>query len=254
MRVIGYPMAGSPVRIASVQTPKTLGTAMIKITHYCKTPQEHIGMQIVTLAAENFTEISLHGTPPSNPLYPVHQAALAFEIGTYLHAMGESAERPIGLYVATDQHDPNLVIGFLKYLPLKDMPEACGITYMAVRQDQRKKGVARALMAELLARHPHAELTCFVEKVPLYERLGFRVIGHRDTQVRMCTREKTAEGMMAVLDTSQLYTTPAMQMVMHAQVQKVGAKAMRDAERQFSRQVDQRTRKAKEFAEARLGG
>ncbi len=226
---------------------------MIKITHYSKTPQEHIGMQIVSMATENFTEISLHGTPPSNPLYPVHQAVLAFEIGTYLHAMGESPERPIGLYVATEEDDPNLVIGFLKYLPLKNMPDACGITYMAVRQEKRRKGVARALMAELLARHPHAELTCFVEKVPLYESLGFRVIGHRDTQVRMCTREKTAVGVMAVLDTSQLYTTPAMQMVMRAQVQKMGMKAMRDAERQFSRHVDQRTRKAKEFAESRLG-
>jgi GNAT superfamily N-acetyltransferase len=226
---------------------------MINISHYTKTPQEHIGMQIVSLAAENFTDISMYGTPPSNPLYPVHQAALAFEMGTYLHAMGESPERPIGLYVATDQHDPNLVIGFLKYLPLKDMPEACGITYMAVRQEKRRKGVARALMAELLNRHPHAELTCFVEKVPFYEGLGFRVIGHRDTQVRMCTRENTAEGVMAVLDTSQLATTPAMQMVMHAQVQKWGPKAMRDAERQFSRHVDQRTRKAKDFAESRLG-
>lgn len=226
---------------------------MIKITHYSKTPQEHIGMQIVSMATENFTEISLHGTPPSNPLYPVHQAVLAFEIGTYLHAMGESPERPIGLYVATEEDDPNLVIGFLKYLPLKNMPDACGITYMAVRQEKRRKGVARALMAELLARHPHAELTCFVEKVPLYESLGFRVIGHRDTQVRMCTREKTAVGVMAVLDTSQLYTTPAMQMVMRAQVQKMGMKAMRDAERQFSRHVDQRTRKAKEFVESRLG-
>lgn len=225
---------------------------MIKICHYSKTPLEHLGMQIVSLAAENFTDLSMLGTPPSNPLYPAHQAGLAQEIRTYLLAMGDSPEVPIGLYVAVEQDDPNLVIGFLKYLPLKDLPEACGITYMAVRKEKRRKGVARALMRELLARHPHAELTCFVEKVPLYERLGFRVIGHRFTQVRMCTREKTAEGVMSVLDTSEIYRGPAIQMAMHTQFQKVGTKAMRDADRQFNRHVDQRTRKAKEFAESCL--
>jgi GNAT superfamily N-acetyltransferase len=224
---------------------------MIKISHYSNTPPEHIWMQIVSLAAENFTDISMYGTPPSNPLFPIHQAALALEISMYIRAMGSSPERPVGLFVATAQDDPNLVIGFLKYLPLKDMPEACGITYMAVRQEKRRRGVARALMGELLALHPHTELTCFVEKVPLYEKLGFRVIGHRDTQVRMCTREKSAEGVMAVLDTSQIYSTPPIQMTMHMQVQKVGEKAMSDGARQFSRYVDQQTRKAKAFAEAK---
>lgn len=45
---------------------------MIKISHYSETPQEHIGMQIVSLAAENFTEISLYGTPeqPAVPRSP----------------------------------------------------------------------------------------------------------------------------------------------------------------------------------------
>ncbi len=210
-------------------------------------------MQIVSLAADNFTDISMYGTPPSNPLFPIHQAALALEISIYIRSMGSSPDHPVGLFVATEQDDPSLVIGFLKYLPLKDMPEACGITYMAVRQDKRRRGVARALMGELLALHPHAELTCFVEKVPLYERLGFQVIGHRHTQVRMCTREKTAEGVMAVLDTSNIYSAHEIKMVIHAQIQKVGEKAIRDAERQISRLVDQRTRKAKEFAELCLG-
>lgn len=227
---------------------------MLTITHFDTTPSQIIGQQVIDMAIEYFTELSLSGTPPSSPLYPIHQAVMAVEMGTYLHSMGLDALRPIKLLVATDSAEPNLVVGFLKYLPLKDFDDACGVTYMAVRNGHRGRGIGRALMAELLKRRPHTELSCYVEKVPFYERMGLQVIGVRDTQVRMCTHPQSANGIMAVLDTQSMIHTPTVRMAAQTQMQKYGAKAMRDAERQFTRHVDRRTRQANEFYLARTQG
>lgn len=227
---------------------------MLTITHYDATPPQIIGTQVIDMAIEYYTELSLSGTPPSSPLYPVHQAVMAVEMGTYLLSMGIDALRPIKLLVATDSKSPNLVVGFLKYLPLKDSDDACGVTYMAVRQGHRGRGIGRALATDLLKRRPHTELSCFVEKVPFYERMGLQMIGVRETQIRMCTHPQSAEGIMAVLDTQSMIHAPTVRMAAHIQLQKNGAKLMRDADRQFSRHVDRRTRQATEFYLARTQG
>lgn len=226
---------------------------MLTITRHTETPSEHIGMQVIAMAADYFTEISLAGTPPSNPLYPIHQAALAIELGIYLQGIGMSDERPVGLITATDTDNPGEVLGFLNFLPLTGIEGACGVTYMAVLQGHRRKGIARAMMTELLASHPHTELSCFVEKVPFYERLGFQLIGLRNTQVRMCTRAESAKGTMQALDVDALLGTPPIQAVLRAQVQKVGQRAFKDADRKFDRHIEQRSRQAKAFVEQHLG-
>ncbi|WP_326430387.1 GNAT family N-acetyltransferase (plasmid) [Stutzerimonas frequens] len=224
---------------------------MIAITHYDVTPPEHICLQIINMAIEYYTDLSLSGTQPSNPLYPVHQAVMGVEMSTYLQSMGLFADRPIKLIVATDSEEPAVVLGFLKYLPLKGMEDACGVTYMAVRNGHRRRGIARALMENLLLRRPYTELSCFVDKVPFYERLGLQVIGVRDTQVRMCTRDRSAVGVMAVLDTSAMYTSLPVRIAASTQREKHGDKTMRDAERKFHREVERKTREAKAFFDAR---
>lgn len=227
---------------------------MLMITRFDTTPSQIIGQQVIDMAIEYFTELSLSGTPPSSPLYPIHQAVMAVEMATYLHSMGVNALRPIKLLVATDSAAPNMVVGFLKYLPLKDSDDACGVTYMAVRQGHRGQGIGRALVADLLKRCPHAELSCYVEKVPFYERMGLQVIGVRDTQIRMCPHPQSANGIMAVLDTQSMIHSPTVRMAAQKQMQKHGSKVLRDAERQFSRHVERRTRQANEFYLARTQG
>ena len=170
----------------------------------------------------------------------------------YLEAVGGAKGIAVELIVAMDEQDPNKVIGFLLYLPVKDDPEACGVAYMAVQASHRRQGVARAMMQDMLARYPHAELTCAVEKVSVYESLGFQVRGVRGTQVLMNTREYSTEGLMGLLDVASIYSSLEVRQIHTYLLQKHGKRAMIDAEKQRDRHFDQMTRKAQVFVRGRL--
>jgi len=145
------------------------------------------------------------------------------------------------------------VTGFLLSLPVKDDPEACGVAYMAVHASHRRKGVARAMMQDMLARYPHAELTCAVEKVPAFESMGFQLRGVRGTQVLMNTRDYSTDGLMGLLDVASIYSSLEVRQIHTYLLQKHGKRAMIDAEKQRDRHFDQMTHKARMFVHARLG-
>lgn len=223
------------------------------ITHYNRPPPSTILNQLVDMAAEHLTSIGTLAVPPSNELFSLHQTALGIEVGQYLASMGYSPERRSEVIVATEADKPSHALAFLLYQPLEGVPDACGVSYMAVRASHRNKGIGRLMMQEMLARYPHAELSCFVEKVPIYEALGFQVVGHRETQVRMNTRSYSADGVMAVLDVRAIYQMPPVLAIQQHLLQKYGRKAMLSAEKKLERQAQQINRKAVAFVNERLG-
>jgi len=226
---------------------------MPQITHF-KTPcPEHFNSQILQMVVDNLTDISMIAIPPSNLLYNVYQYAIGFEVHLYLEALNGAKGIAVELLVATDEDDPEQVIGFLLYLPIQDDPEACGVAYMAVQANHRRQGVARRMLREMVGRYPHAELTCSVAKVGYFEALGFQVVGVRATQVLMNTRDHGTDGLMAVLDTAPIYSSLEVRQIHHYLLQKNGKRAMTDAEKQRDRHLDQLTRKANEFVRERLG-
>eukprot|EP00659_Diplonema_papillatum_P012779 gene12779-19720_t len=178
---------------------------MFSLTHYETPCPEPINAQILQMVVDYLTDISMVAIPPSNLLYNVYQYAIGYEVHLYLEALGGSKGIAVELIVALDAQEQ--VIGFLLYLPVKDDPEACGVAYMAVHASHRRKGVARAMMQDMLARYPHAELTCAVEKVPAFESMGFQLRGVRGTQVLMNTRDYSTDGLMGLLDVASIYSS-----------------------------------------------
>lgn len=226
---------------------------MPQITHF-KTPcPEHINSQILQLVVDNLTDISMVAIAPSNQLYNVYQYAIGYEVHLYLEALNGAKGIAVELIVATDVDDPEKVIGFLLYLPVKDDPEACGVAYMAVDAGHRRQGVARRMLREMVGRYPHAELTCAVAKVPWFESMGFQVVGVRGTQVLMNTRDHGSDGLMGVLDVASIYSSLEVRQIHTYLLHKHGKRAMLDAEKQRDRHLDQMTRKANEFVRERLG-
>jgi ribosomal protein S18 acetylase RimI-like enzyme len=224
---------------------------MPQISHF-KTPcPEHINSQILQLVVDNLTEISAVALPPSNLLYNVYQYAIGYEVHLYLEALNGAKGLAVELVVATDVDDPEKVIGFVLYLPVKNDSEACGVAYMAVDAGHRRQGVARAMLREVLGRYPHAELTCSVGKVPCFEALGFQVVGARATQVLMNTRDHGTDGLMAVLDTAPIYSSLEVRQIHTYLLQKHGKRAMVDAEKQRDRHLDQLTHKVRLFVQGR---
>jgi ribosomal protein S18 acetylase RimI-like enzyme len=226
---------------------------MPQLTHFAAPCPEHINSQILQLVVDNLTDISMVGIGPSNPLYNVYQYTVGFEVHLYLEALDGSKGIAVELIVATDEEDPEKVIGFLLYLPIKDDPQACGVAYMAVDAGHRRQGVARAMLQAMISRYPHAELTCAVAKVPWFESMGFQVLGVRATQVLMNTRDHSSEGLMGLLDVASIYSSLEVRQIHHYLLQKHGKRAMIDAEKQRDRHLDQMTRNAKVFVLNRLG-
>ncbi|WPN45322.1 GNAT family N-acetyltransferase [Pseudomonas sp. P8_241] len=226
---------------------------MPPISHF-KTPcPEHINSQILQMVVDNLTEISAVAIPPSNLLYNVYQYAIGYEVHLYLEALSRAKGIDVELIVATDPDDPDTVIGFLLYLPVKGDPDACGVAYMAVRAEHRGLGVARRMVREMVGRYPHAELSCAVAKVPYFESMGFQVVGVRSTQVLMNTRDHGSDGLMPLLDVAPIYSSLEVRQIHTYLLQKHGKRSMVDAEKQRDRHLDQLTRKATEFVRERLG-
>ena len=225
---------------------------MPQITHFKTSCPEHINSQILQMVVDNLTDISMVAIPPSNLLYNVYQYAVGYEMHLYLEALNGEKGTEVELLVATDDDDPEQVIGFLLYLPVQGDWEACNVAYLAVREGHRRQGVARSLIADMVARYPHAELTCSVGKVPYFEALDFEVLGQLETQVLMSTRHYRSNGLRGFIDTTPIYRSLEVQQIHTYLLQKHGKRAMLDAEKQRDRHLDQVTRRTEEFVRQRL--
>lgn len=221
---------------------------MFSLTRYTTPCPEPINAQILQMVVDNLTDISSVALPPSNLLYNIYQYAIGFEVHLYLEALNGEKGIAVELVVATDA---DKVIGFVLCLPVKDDPEACGVAFMAVHAGHRRQGAARAMMQDVLARFPHAELACAVEKVAAFEAMGFQVRGARGTQVLMNTRNYGTDGLMGVLDVAPIYSSLEVRQIHTYLLQKHGKRAMVDAEKQRDRHLDQLARKVQLFLQSR---
>lgn len=225
---------------------------MPRITHYTSPCPENVNSQILQMVVDYLTDISAVGLGPSNLLYNVYQYAVGYEVHLYLEALNGQKGTEVELLVATNDEDPEQVIGFLICLPVQGDWEACSVAYMAVREGHRRQGVAGAMLADMVRRYPHAELACSIGKVPYFEALGFEVIGQRETQVLMSTRHYRSNGLRGSIDTTPIYRSLEVQQIHTYLLQKNGKRAMLDAEKQRDRHLDQTSRHVEEFVRQRL--
>jgi GNAT superfamily N-acetyltransferase len=248
-------MPGPPPTPAVPGVPQPLEPlrAMPTISHFQTPCPEAVNSQILQMVVDYLTDISAVAIPPSNLLYNIYQYAIGYEVHLYLQALDGSRGIAVELLVATDDDDPEQVLGFVLYLPVKDDPEACGVAYMAVRASHRRQGIARSLLARMRERYPHAELTCAAGKVAWFEALGFQVLGVRGPQVLMNTRDHATDGLMGLLDTAPIYRSLEVRQIHSYLLQKHGKRAMLDAEKQRDRHLDQMTRNAQALVRERLG-
>ena len=222
---------------------------MFSLTRYTTPCPEPVNSQILQMVVDNLTDISSVALAPSNLLYNLYQYAIGFEVHLYLEALDGSKGISVELVVAMQDET---VVGFCLYLPVGGGGRACGVGGMAVHAGFRRQGVARAMLDDVLARYPHAELACSVEKVPAFEAMGFKVRGVRGTQVLMNTRDYGTDGLMGVLDVAAIYSSLEVRQIHTYLLQKHGKRAMVDAEKQRDRHLDQLTRKVRVFVDQRL--
>ena len=227
--------------------------AMPSITLFQSPPPESFQSQIQQLVIDNLTAISQVALPASNRLYPLYQYGVGYEVHLYLQAMDGSRGFPVEVVAALDDDDPSQVLGFVLYLPLTNDPQACTLLYLAVQEGHRRQGIARAMLAKVLERYPHAEMGCTVSQVACAQALGFQVLGTRGSQVLMNTRDHASAGLTPVLDTTPIYRSVEVRQIHAYLLKQHGEQAMVNAERQRDRHLDQLTKDAQAFVKVHLG-
>lgn len=225
---------------------------MFTVIHFQSPPPESIKSQIMQMVVDYVTDISMVNIAPSNQLYSLYQYGVGFEVHLYIEAMDGSKGITVELLVALDVHEPDTVVGFVLYLPVKDDPEACTVMFMAVQASQRRKGVARSLLQAMTERYPHAELACRAGAVPRFEAMGFQVIAARGPQVLMNTRDHASDGLVAVLEVEPIYQSLEIRQIHTYLLKQHGKRPMIEAEKQRDRHLDQLTRQARALVDQRL--
>ena len=240
-----------PSPTAQRRTPGVRLT-MFTLVHLNAPPPESLKSQVLQMVVDYFSDISPVSLTPSNPLYQLYQYVIGYEMHLYLQAMDSAIDSGAQLLLALDDADPSQVLGFALYLPAKDDPEACTLAYMAVQANQRRRGIARAMLQQMISRHPHAELACVASKVPTFEAMGFQVLGAQGPQVLMGTRSQRSDGLVAVQDLAPIFHSREVRQIHAYLVKQHGKRAMSDAEKQRDRLLDQMAQQAQALVRERL--
>ena len=185
---------------------------------------------------------------PANHLLLMYQHCLAWEVVSYLDRIGVMPEAPTELITAHD--DSDMLIGYVLYLPAPTHPDACGVSYMAVDDQNRGRGIAKEMMELVKKRYPHVELTCSPAKVPYYQSMGFKMIDWESTQLVMNTRDMSSEGQIAIQDVDPIYNSKQAHDIFMQLVKTYGEKAMRNDQKRLKKHIAEASRRAKAFFQA----
>lgn len=215
-------------------------------------PPESLKDQVLQMVVDYLSDISAVPVTADNPLYPLYQYVVGFEVHLYLQAMNGEPHSPTQLILALDDEDPSRVLGFTLYLPSPDDAEACTLAYMAVQASHRRRGIAPAMLQRMLDQRPHAELACVAGKVPFFEAMGFRVLGAQQSSVLMNTRAQRSDGLIAVQDLAPVFQSKEVRQIHAYLLKQHGAKAMSDAEKERDQLLDEMAHQADLLARERL--
>ena len=196
---------------------------MFTLLHLNTPPAESLKSQLLQMVVDYFSDLSPLPLQPSNA----------------------SAR----LLLALADEDPLHVLGFALYLPCIDDPQAATLLYLAVNSAQRRQGIGRALLKQLRLLHPHLALACVPNQVAMFRQLGFQVLGARGPQVLMNSQAQAADGWVAVQDLQPIFQSREVRQIHTYLLKQHGSQAMRQAERQRDRLLDQLTRQALTMAE-----
>lgn len=217
---------------------------MFTLVHLDTPPPEALKAQVLQMVVDYLTDISPVSLTPSNPLYPLYQYVVGYEVHLYLQRMEAGQPGCPRLLLALDAEDPSQVLGFALYLPYLDDPEACALLYLAVRAERRRQGIGGALVARMAAAHPHAQVACVASKAPFFEAQGFHPLNAHGPQVVLNTRREASRGTLAVQDLEPIFQSTEVRQIHAYLLQQHGRHAMGEAERQRDRLLDQLARQA----------
>ncbi|QRY77315.1 GNAT family N-acetyltransferase [Pseudomonas sp. PDNC002] len=225
---------------------------MFTLVNLDTSPPESLKSQVLQMVVDYFSDVSPVPLTPSNPLFQLYQYVIGYEVHLYLQAMSSELDSTARLILALDDEDPSQVLGFALYLRSQDDAEACTLAYLAVQASHRRRGIARALLRQVIAHRPHVELACAASKAPIFEAMGFQLLAAQGPHVLLNTRDHRSDGMVAVQDLSPIYQSKEVRQIHAYLVKQNGRKAMSEAEKKRDRLLDQMAYQAQALVKERF--
>lgn len=139
--------------------------------------------QLISLVTKNAHTISSVIFKTNSPLYEYFSLREIARTNRYLDRIGEAGASGASLIVTEDKGN---IIGYILYHCTTTNEKDISIASTIVDQNYRRQGILKNMMDILKSENEGIALTCFVEKVQIYEKLGFKVIMQQDTQICLC--------------------------------------------------------------------
>ncbi|MBA1205120.1 GNAT family N-acetyltransferase [Pseudomonas capeferrum] len=214
-------------------------------------PPESFQNQIRQLVIDHVSELSSVAITSDNPLYPLYQYGVGLEVHRYLQALNGMQGLAVELLLALDADAPDQLQGFALSLPAQDDDQTCALAFLAVAPQYRRQGIARAMLADVRARHPRVELDSFVSQVPWFEAMGLQVVAAKGPQVLLSSTGQPSGALIGRLDIASIYQTVEVRQIHAYLLKQHGEEAMIEAEKQRDRRLDQLAWQAEDFVRQR---
>ncbi|MFV3325034.1 GNAT family N-acetyltransferase [Pseudomonas sp. NY15372] len=207
-------------------------------------PPDSFQNQIRQLVIDHVGELSSVAITADNPLYPLYQYGVGLEVHQYLQALDGTRGLAVELTLALDADAPDQLLGFALALPAQDDAQACALAFLAVLPSHRRHGIARALLADVQARHACIELNAFAGQVPWFEAMGLQVVATAGPQVLMSSTGQASGALIGRLDIAPIYRTTEVRQIHAYLLKQHGEEAMLEAEKQRDERLDALTLQA----------
>ncbi|WP_284653504.1 GNAT family N-acetyltransferase [Flavobacterium terrisoli] len=155
---------------------------MFKIYKQSKQVTQNQKLQILDLVAQNSHAISAYVFNPESALHGYLTAREVARTKKYLDRLGEIGAH--GAVLLITEYN-GIIIGYILYHCTTLNEKDIAIASTVVDAKYRNQGILKNMMDLLKTDNDSITLTCFVEKVKIYEKLGFKIMMQQGTQICM---------------------------------------------------------------------
>ncbi|WP_164973686.1 GNAT family N-acetyltransferase [Flavobacterium sp. YO64] len=120
----------------------------------------------------------------------------------YLSRLNDVEPRRTYLITASNNYDQ--IIGYILYHKVVGRPFDISIISTIVSSEFRNHGIFKNMMNILKNEFSSITLSCFVEKVPLYQKLGFQIACNIQTQIGMYYGTLNDDGQVVSIDEDEI--------------------------------------------------
>lgn len=220
---------------------------MFTLSHLKSTPPESIKSQVLQMVVDYLSDISPVCLSASNPLYPLYQYVIGYEVHLHLQSMTGTTDSPVQLLVALDDQDPLQVLGFALLQTSTEADSFCQLSYLAVAEPYRQQGIAHALVQRAISLYPHTELACSPAQAGFFAGFGLQVLAVRGPQLLLGTQDHLANLLISAQDLAAIFQSTEAVQIQRYLLKQHGKAAMLEAERLHKQQVQQQCEQANRY-------